>query len=84
MSNLVAVNADNTTSTGPGDSGGPLFAVKKTDPRAFYLVGVTTGANYFSEQAYRDNPASAPKDTTISNNVSTFWDTFFNAWEWYV
>ncbi len=80
--NLIAVNANNTTSTGPGDSGGPLFALKTSDLRKLYLVGVTTGANYFSDPAYRSNPASAPRDTTLSNNVSTFWDTFYKDWDW--
>lgn len=84
LNNACLLTADDTNSTGPGDSGGPLFAVplKIVDRTTFYLVGVTAGANYFTDQRYRDNPKSAPGDDHMHNNAVTFWDKLFAAWDW--
>jgi len=81
--NVIEVPADVSSSTGPGDSGGPLFALKKDDNRFFYLVGVTSGMNFFSKPEWRQDPSKATKNDTIANNISTYWDGFFGAWAWY-
>lgn len=82
--NIVLLTADITNSTGEGDSGGPLFALplKLNERTTFYLVGINTGANFLSEQKYRDDPSSAPGDDTLYNNAVTYWDTLCNAWTW--
>jgi hypothetical protein len=82
--NVCFLPADITNSTGEGDSGGPLFAIPLMQNLRtnFYLVGTSTGANYLSEQKYKDNPASAPGDDTLFNNVITYWDIFCTAWQW--
>lgn len=82
--NLCFLTADDTNSTGEGDSGGPLFALPlmMNQRTTFYLVGVTTGANYLTEQKYKNDPSTAPGDDKLYNNVITYWDTFCNAWAW--
>jgi len=48
-SNVVRLTANNTNSSAPGDSGGPLFLLDSTStgngPPDVYLLGVTLGAN---------------------------------------
>jgi len=70
FSNAIELRADNTCSTAGGDSGGPLFSVSN-DLSEFYLVGVTTGANYYADDTLR-------KETQINNNVATYWEPMFN------
>ena len=69
MSHGIELKAGNTCSTAGGDSGGPLFAVSD-DLTAFYLVGVTTGANYYTDQQPRP-------EKKINNNVATYWEPMF-------
>ncbi len=72
------LTASNVTSTGEGDSGGPLFAISK-DRKKLYLVGVTAGANMFTTNvAARINPS--PADSRIDNNVIAFWGDVFIYW----
>lgn len=81
---LCMLTASDLTSTGTGDSGGPLFAIPKEGKQrtTAYLVGVTTGANFLTDDKYKQNPSTAPKDDTIRNNVSTCWDRFYLEWAW--
>lgn len=44
--NTIALGGHVSSTTAPGDSGGPLYAVDKNLPEA-YLIGVTTGADMF-------------------------------------
>jgi hypothetical protein len=78
--------ADVTNSSGPGDSGGPLFALLKTDLTKFFLVGLTTGANVFSDPELKKPNATIDKklygDDDIHNNVVTFWKNVYLAWPW--
>jgi hypothetical protein len=74
MSEAVELIASNTSSTAPGDSGGPLFAIGKTNKTKFALVGVTSGANFFSEETKLRNP---PSDRVIHNNDVTYWHEVF-------
>ena len=69
MSHGIQLEAGNTCSTAGGDSGGPLFAVN--DKSQFYLVGVTTGANYYPDQEPRP-------EKKINNNVATYWAPMFD------
>jgi hypothetical protein len=71
MSHAIELQAGNTKSTGPGDSGGPLFAVKGNK---FALVGVTSGANFYSDETRLTNP---PSDRVIQNNLATYWHEIF-------
>ncbi len=71
MSHAIELDADNTKSTAPGDSGGPLFAIKDA---TFTLMGVTSGANFYSQKSKLDNP---PSDRSIQNNVATYWHEIF-------
>lgn len=71
MLHAIELDADVTKSTGPGDSGGPLFAVKGTK---FALMGVTSGANFYSQKSKWDRP---PGDRLIHNNVVTYWHEIF-------
>jgi hypothetical protein len=84
LSNQVCeMSADVTNSTGPGDSGGPLFSRLKEDKNQFYLVGVTSGANFFSNPELRKKPKSElPADNDIHNNAVTYWKAVFDAWQW--
>lgn len=74
------VTANENSSTAPGDSGGPLFAVREhvdSDPsKSFwrlYLIGVTTGA----DMATAATPC--PTGTTLrSNNVVTSLEHAYN------
>ena len=77
MSHAIELAADNTNSTAPGDSGGPLFGVKvpKTGDPTIYLVGVTSGANFYADPARLESP---PTDRVINNNVATYWQAIFN------
>lgn len=74
MSDAVELSASNTKSTAPGDSGGPLFAINKTNKTKYALVGVTGGANFFSEESKLRNP---PSDRVIHNNDVTYWHEIF-------
>lgn len=76
MSEAIELEADNTNSTAPGDSGGPLFALKvpKTGDPEIYLAGVTSGANYYGDET---RLASPPTDRVINNNVATYWHEIF-------
>ena len=76
MSQAIELEADNTNSTAPGDSGGPLFAVKvpKTGDPEIYLTGVTSGANYYADEERLESP---PTDRVINNNVATYWHEIF-------
>lgn len=78
--NVIDVPATDSSSTGAGDSGGPLFALKRDDHRFFYLVGVTSGMNFFSNPDWKLHPEKATKNNIISNNISTYWDVFFFIW----
>jgi len=69
VSHAIELTADNTCSTAPGDSGGPLFSVTN-DLKEFYLVGVTTGANYYADETSR-------QESKINNNVATYWEPMF-------
>jgi hypothetical protein len=84
LNNACLLSASNVTSTGEGDSGGPLFAIplRVVDRTTFYLVGVTAGANYFTDPRFRENPRSAPGDDGLHNNAIAFWDKLFAAWDW--
>jgi hypothetical protein len=79
---ICMMNADNTNSTGPGDSGGPLFCRLKTDINKYFLVGVTSGANFFFDKAYKQPKAKLPGDDNIHNNVVTYWKAVYDAWTW--
>jgi len=71
MTHAIELDADNTKSTAPGDSGGPLFAFTT---EKFTLVGVTSGANFYSQESKLRNP---PSDRVINNNVVTYWHEIF-------
>lgn len=73
VSHAIELDADNTKSTAPGDSGGPLFAIKDDK---FLLVGVTSGANFYSEESKLTSP---PTERSINNNVVTYWQQIFNS-----
>jgi hypothetical protein len=79
---ICMMKADVTNSSGPGDSGGPLFCRLKTDKNQFYLVGVTTGANFFSDPNLMQPGAKLPPDSDIHNNAVTYWKNVFDAWPW--
>jgi hypothetical protein len=81
FTNVCVLTASNTNSTGPGDSGGPLFALPKASAE-FYLVGVTSGANLFSNKSYKTSPKSAPTDLNYQNNIVTYWDRLFESFDW--
>ena len=70
MSSGIQLKADNTKSTAGGDSGGPLFSISR-DKKEFYLVGVTTGANWYPQGT------EAQQESTILNNVATYWEPMF-------
>jgi hypothetical protein len=80
--NTCQMTADRTNSTGPGDSGGPLFSVSRRTPASFFLVGLTTGANFFSDTSYKTDPSLAPSDIDYRNNVVTYWDTLYYSFDW--
>jgi len=84
LSNQICkMTADVTNSTGPGDSGGPLFSRLKGDKNKFYLVGVTSGANFFADPGLKNKPkADLPADNNIHNNAVTYWKDVFDAWQW--
>mgnify|MGYP003289758789 CR=1 FL=1 len=71
MSRAIELDAGNTNSTAPGDSGGPLFAIQGAK---FALVGVTSGANFYSQESKLKKP---PPDRVIHNNVVTYWQDIF-------
>jgi hypothetical protein len=71
--------ADNTNSTGGGDSGGPLIAIKRRSPTEIYLVGVTSGANYFSDVT--EPSWEKHGDDNLRNNAATYWDRLFLAYQ---
>jgi Trypsin. len=71
MSRAIELDAGNTKSTAPGDSGGPLFAIQDAK---FALVGVTSGANFYSQESKLKKP---PSDRVINNNVVTYWHEIF-------
>lgn len=60
---VVRLMANPTTTTAPGDSGGPLFAYHQNS-HTLYLLGVTLGENYTPE-------AILPDDAPTQNNAST-------------
>lgn len=76
------LKADNTNSTGEGDSGGPLFCCKITDRSKLYLVGVTTGANFFADEDLKKDGAKLPDSQIIHNNAATYWKDVYTAWTW--
>jgi hypothetical protein len=82
VNNTCELSADNTSSTGPGDSGGPLFSISKRTPTSFFLVGLTSGANFFSDPSYKTTPSKAPTDLTYTNNIVTYWDTLYDSLDW--
>ena len=64
----VQLTADPTSSTGPGDSGGPLFVVTRLEnTQRFFLIGVTTGY----DQDTAPVPCPTPGQGLRVNNVST-------------
>ncbi len=76
LDNFCELDANDTKSTAEGDSGGPLFAFNPKDGE-FILVGVTSGANYFTDPNYKANPAKAPGDDHMHNNVASYWYAVF-------
>ena len=76
MSHAIDLEASVSNSTGPGDSGGPLFGIKvpKTGDSEIFLVGVTSGANFYGDET---RLASPPTERTINNNVATYWHEIF-------
>jgi hypothetical protein len=76
MSHAIELDASVTNSTAPGDSGGPLFAVTspKSGDREVFLVGVTSGANFYGDPTRLDSP---PSERKINNNVATYWHEIF-------
>lgn len=78
----------NNGSTAPGDSGGPLFCrptqVVQNDQNQpylssrdnFYLVGVTSGADFFTDAKYKEQ-GQRPAANLVHNNAVTFWGDLF-------
>lgn len=65
----VQLTADTTSSTAPGDSGGPLFVTfydRLTKFWKLYLIGVTTGANMAASEIRCPTPPAI-----VENNIST-------------
>jgi len=80
---VLLTTSDDTSkdvrSTGTGDSGGPFLAIDKAKSVA-RLVGVTTGANYFYDEALKKTPDDRP-DTKMWNNAATaVTSEFLDAW----
>jgi hypothetical protein len=87
---IIILKVENIGSTGPGDSGGPLFCrPKQAKPNDnsqpylssrdnFYLVGVTSGADFFTgdKDKYKQN---RPASNIVHNNAATFWGDMFLA-----
>jgi hypothetical protein len=65
-SEVVRFTADPGSTTAPGDSGGPLFAVSKTTG-ALYLLGVTLGENYDPENVIPDGPTQNNASTLLTS-----------------
>jgi hypothetical protein len=74
--NVCELAGNNSDSSGPGDSGGPVFAVNSPATDKFYLVGVTSGANYFSDKTHNAS------DMKYENNIVTYWDTLWDTLDW--
>ncbi|MEO8433928.1 MAG: hypothetical protein ABI596_03470 [Pyrinomonadaceae bacterium] len=70
-SNVIALSASKSSSTAPGDSGGPLYAVDKSYTGA-YLLGVTCGADLMAAKT----PSTAFKNC-VSTSVVPYWKTIF-------
>lgn len=63
----IQLTADPTSSTAPGDSGGPLFvATYVRNAWRLYLIGITTG----SDMAVAEEPCPKPP-ALVANNVAT-------------
>ncbi|WP_224364369.1 hypothetical protein [Hyalangium versicolor] len=62
---VLLLDASDTNTTLPGDSGGPLFAVHPKLEQVF-LLGVTLGANFYAGDESDDGP--------VVNNAVTFWE----------
>lgn len=85
---IVDLVAGNTASNGPGDSGGPLFCRPKeavlndqgqpylSSRDNFYLVGVTSGADFFTDKKYKEKQ-HRPASNVVHNNAATFWGDLF-------
>jgi len=78
---IFEMNADVTSSTAPGDSGGPLFCRpvkpdKNTTYLAskdkFFLVGITSGMNFETDAELKKDNAKLPSDKIIRNNGVTY------------
>lgn len=87
---ICMLDADVSASTAPGDSGGPLFCRPKADKvnkntsylasqSNFYLVGINTGANFFSGPEYKKPNADLPREKIIHNNAVTYWRNVYDA-----
>lgn len=76
---ICLLDADVTSSNAPGDSGGPLFCRSKKNSSKFYLVGITSGMNFFSDEKYTKENAELPRDKLIHNNGVTYWLDVFKA-----
>lgn len=67
---VIALTADSESSSGPGDSGGPVFAIRRNQANvrvarlSLYLVGVTVGYNY-----HRLTTSPIQTSTTFKNNI---------------
>src|SRR5260221_10936561 len=51
----------------------PLFCRSKKNSSNFYLVGITSGMNFFSDEKYTKENADLPRDKLIHNNGVTYW-----------
>lgn len=63
---LTFASSDDTSTTTPGDSGGPAFLIEKAQ-NYFHvrLLGLTLGANYFGNRVAGDNEATSNNAITV-------------------
>jgi hypothetical protein len=65
----IWLKADEDRSSGPGDSGGPLFAYAEINKvQRLVVIGLTNGANFGKTEKLSDIPAA---DAPIENNIAT-------------
>jgi hypothetical protein len=85
---IIQLFGNATATTAPGDSGGPLFCrpIKPDKDKTylasmdnFFLVGVTSGADFFDDEKYTEPNAELPDVKEIHNNAVTFWVNVFTA-----
>jgi hypothetical protein len=88
---ICLMSANAAASTGQGDSGGPMFCRPKkvnknikylANRDVFYLVGINTGANFFTDPKLKLNNAKLLSEKEIHNNAVTFWAKVFSGLEW--